>query len=147
VNLQKSTRYALYAAMEMARAGEGVPVTAAEVADRYPVPGTVLAKIFQQLARSGVAVSTRGTGGGYQLARKPSTVTLLDVINIFEPPARPGDCLLVDGASRGCQEPAACPLRQVFDEIDELTRSTLASITLETLVGRSRPQLAGRRPE
>jgi Rrf2 family iron-sulfur cluster assembly transcriptional regulator len=70
VNLQKSTRYALYAAMEMARSGEGAQVTAAEVAERYAVPGTVLAKIFQQLARGGLAVSTRGTGGGYQLARE-----------------------------------------------------------------------------
>jgi Rrf2 family protein len=138
VNLQKSTRYALYAAMEMARVGSGEQVTAAEVAEHYAVPGTVLAKIFQQLARGGIAVSTRGTGGGYQLARDPSRITLLEVVDLFEPSAAPGECLLADSAARSCDEPTACPLRQVFDEIDELTRSTLASITLETLVGRGK---------
>jgi len=36
MNLNKSTRYALYAAMEMALAGEG-PVTVTGVAERYGI--------------------------------------------------------------------------------------------------------------
>jgi Rrf2 family protein len=109
------------------------------------VPGAVLAKIFQQLARGGLAASTRGTGGGYQLAREASRITLLEVVDLFEPSAAPGECLLAGSAARSCDRPAACPLRQVFNEIDELTRSTLASITLETLVGRGRTPSPARR--
>jgi len=142
VNLQKSTRYALYAAMEMARANEGDQLTAARVAERYAIPGAVLAKVFQQLVRAGVAVGTRGTGGGYQLSRKPSEVTLLDVIDAFEPSNAPGGCLLTDRENEGCDLFTECELQQVFDEVDELVRCTFASITLETLVSRRGPREA-----
>ena len=72
MRLNKSTRYALYAAMEMARVGPDVPVTAGEVARRYAIPPTVLAKVFQQLVRGKLAVGERGSCGGYRLARLPT---------------------------------------------------------------------------
>jgi Rrf2 family protein len=139
VNFQKSTRYALYAAMELARANGGDQVTVARVAERYTIPGAVLAKVFQQLVRAGVAVGTRGTGGGYQLARKASEVTLLEVIDAFEPSGRSGGCLLADTRDDRCELFPDCALKEVIDEVDELVRCTFASITLETLVNRRRP--------
>jgi Rrf2 family protein len=139
VNFQKSTRYALYAAMELARAKDGDQVTVAQVAERYTIPGAVLAKVFPQLVRAGVAVGTRGTGGGYQLARKAGDVTLLDVIDAFEPSGTPGGCLLADANDDRCNLFPECELREVVDEVDELVRCTFASITLETLVNRRRP--------
>lgn len=137
----KSTRYALYAAMEMA-AADGEQVTATGVADRYGISPTVLAKVLQQLVRAGVAVGTRGVGGGYQLAKPASDLTMLDVIQIFEPPRDPGGCLLHDQEAP-CAHPRECRLRTVFDEVDELVRCTFASITLETLVGGRGPLQAG----
>ncbi len=87
MTLSKSARYALYAALEMARAGEGL-VTAAAVAARYGVPATAAAKVFQQLVRAGLAEGVRGVGGGYRLARPRSRVTVLDVLSVFEPDLR-----------------------------------------------------------
>ena len=136
MNLGKSTRYALYAAMEMA-AGPERAVTVGEVARRYRVPAGALAKVFQQLVRAGLTVGTRGVGGGYRLARKPSAITLLDVMNAFQPPRPAGRCLLAE-LPEECDLSHACRLRQVFDEVDEVSRSTFASITLETLVGRAK---------
>jgi len=129
----KSTRYALYAAIEMAAAPEDAQVTAAQVAERYRIPATVLAKVFQQLVRAGLAVGTRGTGGGYQLARSASDLTMLDVIEVFQPSRPVGDCMLRESRGEPCPDARACRLRTVFDEVDEQLRSTFASITLETL--------------
>ena len=140
MNLNKSTRYALYAAMEMAAAagtapgGNGRTVTVSEVATRYRIPEGALAKVFQQLVRAGVAVGTRGAGGGYRLARSPSELTVLDVVRVFEPPRTLGRCLLGDG-SGDCDVYAACRLRRLFDEVEGLARNTFASVSLETLVG------------
>ncbi len=139
MNLQKSTRYALYAAMELARAAEGDQVTVARVAERYGIPGAVLAKVFQQLVRVGVAVGTRGTGGGYHLSRKPSEVTVLQVIDAFERTGQHSGCLLSDRGDESCELLENCQLKLVFDEVDELVRCTFASITLETLVNRKAP--------
>ena len=138
MNFQKSTRYALYAAMELARENGGDQVTVAQVAGRYTIPGAVLAKVFQHLVRAGVAVGTRGTGGGYRLARKAGEVTLLEVIDAFEPSGTPGGCLLADTSDDRCDLFPDCELREVIDEVDELVRCTFASITLETLVNRRR---------
>ena len=65
MTLNKSTYYALYASLEMARAGGGAQVTVTQVAQRYEIPVAVLAKVFQQLVRKGIAVGTRGTRGGH----------------------------------------------------------------------------------
>jgi Rrf2 family protein len=132
VTLNKATHYALYAAVEMARAGEN-PVTVAQVAARYGIPESALAKVFQQLVRSGVAVGLRGTGGGYRLSRPASRITAHDVISVFEPPP---SLALGDPAQRSV-ESAAAALHRLFDELDELVRCTFASVTLETLARRS----------
>jgi Rrf2 family protein len=126
---QRTTRYALYAAIEMAAAAAGEPVTAAAVAARHRLPPAVVAKVFQRLARAGIASGSRGVSGGYRLARPASRVTVLEVI---------AACEEVGGAAEAPPE-AALPaaelrLRELFAEIDEQARATLASVTLETLV-------------
>lgn len=131
MKLNKSTRYALYAAMEMARAPDDRQITAAEVADHYSIPATVVAKVFQQLVRCGIAVGTRGSGGGYRLSQPASRLTVLDIVEAFEPTRSDDDGLL------------EARLKSLFDEVDELVRCTFASITLETLTGRPRFRRTG----
>lgn len=147
MKLAKSTRYALYAALEMACAGDE-PVTVADVASRHGLPQTALAKVFQQLVRAGLATSARGIGGGFRLARPRSDVTVLDVIGVFEARHEPGQSALGlgpgvsiagvpgDGATAD-SNPADIGLRQLFEEVDELVRCTYASVTLETLARRA----------
>lgn len=141
MNVGKSARYALYAGMELARAGERGQVTAAEVAARYTIPPAVLAKVLQKLVRAGLAVGSRGSKGGYRLASKPSQVTVLDILECFEPRREPGACLLDPERPQPCDREESCRLRRLFDEVDELARCTFASITLETLVRAPRPGL------
>ncbi len=130
----KSTRYALYAAMEMA--SNQRPVTVAEVAARYRIPKTALAKVFQQLVRSRLARGVRGVGGGYVLARPARAITVLDVIAVQDPPRPTGRCLLEERDGAPCaRNDARCRLGSLFDEVSELVSCTFASVTLETLVG------------
>ena len=129
----KSTRYALYAAMQMAISPN--PVTVTEVKERYGIPRGALAKVFQDLVRAGIAVGVRGVGGGYRLARSPGELTVLEIIAVFDPPRPDGDCLLADDdGENDCADTPDCRLRRLFDEVDEIARCTFASVTLETLV-------------
>lgn len=132
--LNKSTLYALCAAIEMARAWGRGSVTVARVAKRHRLPPGALAKVFQQLVRSGTAVGTRGVGGGYRLARPPSRLTVLDVIRLFEPRRTAGRRGPEDPADGTAPDTPASRLRRLFDEVDEVTRGTLQSVSLETLV-------------
>lgn len=136
MQLNKSTRYALYAAMEMTSANGG-SVTVAQVATRYHISEAALAKAFQQLVRAGLSHGTRGVGGGYRLAKSPGEITVLDVIDVFEPAPAADHCLL-DDSGRPCGDVGSCRLKRLFDEVDVLTRATFASTTLETLVNGGR---------
>jgi Rrf2 family cysteine metabolism transcriptional repressor len=152
VSINKSTRYALYAAAEMALAGDA-PTTVSAVAERYGIPEGALAKAFQQLVRAGLAAGTRGIGGGYRLTRPASRITVLDVIRVFERRREIKGCLLHDRPSQACRMTSACGVQWLFTEVDDLVRSTYESVTLQTLVKRasrrSHPvrmvDLAGRR--
>ncbi len=132
MTLSKSSLYALYAAFELAVA-EGQPVPVADLAERHGIPPTTLAKVLQQLVRAGIAVGARGVGGGYRLARPASTVSVLDVISVFERPGAPREPLPVRAASGPAPIPAGERLQALFEEVDDLVRSTYASVSLETL--------------
>ena len=137
MGITKSTRYALYAAAEMALAGDA-PTTVAAVAGRYGIPEGALAKAFQQLVRGGIAAGTRGIGGGYRLTRPASKITVLDVIGVFEQRREIQGCLLHDRPGERCPKATACGVKWLFTEVDELVRSTYESVTLQTLVRRAR---------
>jgi Rrf2 family protein len=139
MTFRKGTRHALYAAMEMARAGSEGQVTVTQVAERHGISVSVLAKIFQQLVREGIAASARGVRGGYRLARAASKITVLDVIDAFEERRPAGGCLLSEEREASCADLTLCHLRRLVDEVDEMARCTYASVTLETLVG-NRPR-------
>ena len=115
------------------------PTTVGAVAARYGIPEGALAKAFQQLVRAGLATGTRGIGGGYRLARPASKITVLDVMQVFEPRA-PAERLSAPRSPRGQvpEDVRACGLQWLFTEVDEIVRSTYESVTLQTLVRRAR---------
>jgi Rrf2 family protein len=128
----KSTRFALYACMEMARA-EGELVTIPFIAEKYSISPNHLAKVMQQLVRFRIAEGTRGVGGGYRLVRKPKEITLLDIVEIFEGPIEPDACLL-PSRPESCGLGELCRLKLVFDEIEQQAYFTLKSTLLSNLV-------------
>jgi len=76
------------------------------------------------------SVSRCGVGGGYRLTANPKRLTLLDIIQIFEPVGPQnvanGDPELVTDAGRA--------LRVVLDELDDHTLATFRSITISTML-------------
>jgi Rrf2 family protein len=130
MRLQKSTQFALYAALELAREPERQLATA-EIADLYGISGHHLAKVMRQLVRAGIIKSVRGAGGGYRLNVPANRTTLWDIVEIFEPFEPDGG---FDGEGANLATPVSAALEQVRLEIDELTRATLQSITLKSLI-------------
>lgn len=133
MRLQTSTRIAIYALCELA-ARPDRQLSAAEIAARYRISANHLVKVLRTLGRAGLIESLRGVGGGHRFRGNARRVTLLDVIELFEEvgPRRSHD--------PGAATPHGRALGRVLDEIDDLTRATLGSITLATLqkMGRDR---------
>ena len=129
MKLQKASSFALYAVLELA-AYPAQPLSGTEIADKYGISAHHLAKVLRDLGRAGIVEAARGVGGGYRLAANPKRLTLLDVIQIFEPvrPVHPanGDLKTTTDAGRA--------LQAVLDELDDHTLATFRSITISTML-------------
>jgi Rrf2 family protein len=58
----------------------GEAVTAKRLAAFYELPTAYLNKQLQALARAGILTSVSGPRGGFQLARDPKKISLLDIV-------------------------------------------------------------------
>ncbi len=132
VKLNKSTRLALYAVVELSIDPRRT-VSAGEIARKYNISDHHVSKVLQQLVRSRMIRSIRGIKGGFQIARDPKAVTLFDIMEIFESYAPENGCLLLD-TEESCHLVGACRIGDVFNEIQEQAIYTLKSITVATLI-------------
>jgi Rrf2 family protein len=79
------TEYACLAVLELARAYDhGEPVRIRSIADEHGIPSRFLVQILLQLKGAGLAASTRGAAGGYQLAKPPEEITLEEVMTVVD---------------------------------------------------------------
>jgi Rrf2 family protein len=56
------------------------------LARRRDVPVQFLEQLFAALRRAGIISSQRGVKGGYRFAREPSTVTVLEIVEVLDGP-------------------------------------------------------------
>ncbi len=126
MKLQISSRLAIYALLELA-ADPQRQMSVAEIGEKYGVSSHHLAKVMHTLGRAGLVRSIRGVGGGYSFSGNARRTTLLDVITLFEEITGP------DGATTNSTD-AEWALDQVLNEIDDIARATLGSITIATML-------------
>ncbi len=82
--LTLTSEYALRAVVYLAN-HDGQRVSGTQIANEADVPRKYLSRILADLVRAGVLDSTRGKGGGFQLARKANEIPLFDILSPFEP--------------------------------------------------------------
>ena len=84
MRLTSRSEYALLALVYMARhRGEGF-VRVRTIADAQGIPHKFLEQILLTLKRARYLRSSKGRGGGFQLGRDPSSVSLAEVIRLFD---------------------------------------------------------------
>lgn len=128
MRLQKSTQFALYAVLELAADPER-QMSTADIAARYGISAHHLAKVMRRLVRAGLIQSVRGVGGGYRFSGNVRRATLWDVMELFEP-----DFQDAEDNEVAIGTPISQALDNVRAEIDDLTRATMQSITLKSLL-------------
>jgi Rrf2 family protein len=84
ISITSKSPYALAALAELGRSGSGGPVPIAELARRRGIPAQFLEQLFAVLRRAGVLRSQRGVKGGYSFAREPSSVTVLEIVELLD---------------------------------------------------------------
>jgi len=97
------------------------------------VPPLFLAKIFQQFGKLGFVRSFRGSGGGFQLGRRPEEITLCEIVEAVEGPIMPNRCVMSSGT---CSRDRVCTVHPVWKKIQADVRETLVAVTLKDLSDR-----------
>jgi Rrf2 family protein len=144
--ISKKTKYGLQSLIALARKyGEG-PVLIATLAKEEDIPIKFLELILLDLKNSGLLESKKGPGGGYQLSRPPSQITVGAVIRFMEGPLAPLPCASVS-AYRPCEEckdVECCGTRIVMREVRDAVAGILDATTLQDIVQRVEEARSGR---
>ncbi|HEY3865482.1 MAG TPA: Rrf2 family transcriptional regulator [Solirubrobacteraceae bacterium] len=99
ISITSKSPYAVLALAELGRSAGSGPVPIGELARKRDVPVQFLEQLFAALRRAGVISSQRGVKGGYRFAREPSTVSVLEVVELLDGPlGRDSEGVFADAA-------------------------------------------------
>lgn len=126
MKLSTRGKYGLYAMYYLAEHKDEGPQSLQSIASTG-VPKQYLEQLLGNLRRAGLVNTVRGAQGGYQIAKPPGEVTILEVIDAMEGPLELSECMTDEShCDRSCQ----CPVRRLWQRLTESINRELAGVTL-----------------
>ncbi|MGC8461909.1 MAG: RrF2 family transcriptional regulator [Candidatus Dormibacteria bacterium] len=142
LSLTKKGDYVVCAALYLARKWDEVQkhresgsekvmreyATLDEISLEMDLPRSYTPQIMGLIVRARLAEAKAGRDGGYKLVRKPSEITLLEVVEAGEGQLRTKGCTLRGGP---CRWEDVCALHEAWSAATRAVRGSLQGITLE----------------
>ena len=130
MELSKASGYGLFGMIYLAKQPQGKIVSLSEIAKAENLPEKFLAKIFQNLGRSGLIRSYRGARGGFSLARPANKITVKELLESIQGPICFVKCL---SDLQDCEKKEICKLRKLWKRVQDyamklMTQNTLADL-------------------
>ena len=122
----RAVDYGLRGLTHLARTNGNGRTTIARICEEEGIPKSFAVKIFQLLTRAGILDAVRGPGGGYSLRRKPTEITMREVVEGIE-----GPIVLHESALSG--DPALCPGHEAWMRAQGHVLETLEEVTIADL--------------
>ena len=120
----KTTNYALRAIAYLAGLYPDYKADSTEIATATHTPRRFLLKILTSLKFHKILTSGRGIGGGFRLSKDPASISLYEVVIIFEDIDHLDSCPL----GNNCSDNAGCPIHhdwyQVYDAYNTYLKNT-----------------------
>lgn len=132
IRIAKLTDYGIVLLTHFARGAAPAVLNAPDLAVEARLPLPTVSKLLKLLSRAGLLVSHRGVAGGYSLARRPSDITVAQIIAALEGPIAMTEC-----SSDGhwlCTLEATCPTQTSWRKINSAVRRALEDLTLADMV-------------
>ena len=122
-----------YAVVMLAAAARdrGARLNATSLADRIGVPLPTVQKLVGRLAAAGLLVSSRGTGGGFHLARSADDISLAEIVEAVEGPIALAAC--VETGRQDCGLDHHCTVKPHWSAVNNAVRGALAGVSLASL--------------
>lgn len=128
--LTKHTDYAIRALLVLARKKK-LFVSARAIAKEQKIPYQFLRGILQTLIKHKLVVSKEGGGGGFKLNMPPRSITIEQIIKIFQGNVQFSECMF---RKKICCNRSACVLRKQIQKIEQVVIGKFAKITIAALL-------------
>jgi Rrf2 family protein len=128
MKISKKAEYALRALVAMSRSSVGTVFSIQTLASEESIPLKFLEQILLVLRKGGILHSRRGAGGGYQLARPASRISVGEVLELIDGPLQ-----LLPTADENTISPG---LISAFRELTEDIQQKLSALTLADVLQR-----------
>jgi Rrf2 family transcriptional regulator, cysteine metabolism repressor len=131
--------YGVRVMVELARRAGEEPIPLAEIAAHDGLPLAYLEHLVARLRKARLVDSRRGSRGGYMLARRPSEISMAEVVEALEGSIAPIECITEssDGSivcSRESEPGHTCPTKLLWTKVRFSIVRTLQEMTLADLV-------------
>jgi Rrf2 family protein len=123
------------AAVDLAMQSGSAPIQAKAIARRQGIPARFLEQVLHAMKKAGLVSSQRGAQGGYVLSKKPSEVSLAEILEALEGPFLRLEQM--NGRLHRTSKSEAL-LAQVWDRVHEAERHVLEGISVEELAAQQR---------
>jgi Rrf2 family protein len=140
-SLSAASEWAIHACLLLAFLPEGARLPAAKIAEFHELPAAYLAKHLQDLVRAGIVESTAGRRGGFRLARPPSRISVLDIVDaVSDKPLFECTEIRQQGPCAGTPDDhiRPCGIAVVMARAERAWRSELRRASLEEVVASMR---------
>ncbi len=127
MRVTRKSDYGLRALCTLARRYNEEPVSIGQLAAEHRIPEPFLEKIMQELREHGLVEATHGRGGGYLLKKRPSHISLREIVQALDGPIALVTCL---DPELKCSIEADCPTSPIWAIINQKLEEYLASLTL-----------------
>jgi Rrf2 family protein len=136
MKLSAQEEYGLRCLLQLARAQTTAEsLTLSQIAGQEGISSANAGKLMWILTKAGLVQSTRGTKGGYVLARPANEIRLNQVIRVLEGEPAESHCKSYAGVLDACIHTGDCGIRPVIVELHQIVDNALAEITLSQLLG------------
>ena len=132
MKLSAKTRYASRILLDLARHDNSEPIPATRLSQNTGVSVQFIEQILKPLKQAGLTKSTRGASGGHFLAKKPSEITLADVLVLMEGGIHLTLCSSEDRAI--CDSKEHCATRSAWIKVSACLHNELKNMTLQDLL-------------
>ena len=139
--IRRNTDYALRAMINLAGQYRNGSASTRAVAEQEDIPYQLACKLLQKLHTARLVESCMGPKGGFRLRKKPSKISVLEIIKLIQGPLALNRCLLRVDA---CPRQRSCAMRGKLVEIQRYISNRLSDIKLDDLV-RNRSAARNRR--
>lgn len=130
MKISKKAEYALRALVAMSRSTVGTVFSIQTLASEESIPLKFLEQILLVLRKGGLLISRRGAGGGYQLARAASRISVGEVLELIDGP------LQLLPAADGVANASSPGLLSAFRELSDDIQQKLSGLTLADILQR-----------